>query len=55
MLTQMTAMFFLVFTSPDHDVIVAAYDSLGDCEEVLYSIDHHLTNAHLACVPEGEE
>lgn len=47
--------YVLVFTSSLHDVIVGRYDSLADCWEVEMTIDRHLTNADMECVPEGQE
>lgn len=49
-----SALRVLVFTSPDHDIYVAAFDTLADFEEVKYAMEHHLTNASLHCVKEEE-
>lgn len=47
MLTSLTTLVFLVFASPSGGVIVAAYDTQGDCDEVADTMRPHLTGGAL--------
>lgn len=47
MLTSVTTLVFLVFASPSGGVIVAAFDSQADCDEVADTIRPHLTGGAL--------
>ena len=39
----------LVFHAPDVDVIVAAYDTEGDCDEVAFTLQRYTTVATYSC------
>ncbi len=42
----------LVFVTPDMDVIVAAYDSAADCDEVQWTLNRYVAgNAYYTCEP----
>jgi hypothetical protein len=43
----------LVFITPDYDVIVAAYDTPEDCDEVQWALNRWVKGpAHYICEPE---
>lgn len=43
----------LVFVTPDMDVIVAAYDTAADCDEVAWTLNRYVAgDAHYTCEPE---
>lgn len=39
----------LVFHAPDADVIVAAYDTEADCDEVAFTLQRYTTVATYSC------
>lgn len=42
----------LVFVTPDMDVIVAAYDTAADCDEVAWTLNRYVAgDAHYTCEP----
>ncbi len=42
----------LVFVTPDYDVIVAAYDTPEDCDEVQWTLNRYVAGqAHYECQP----
>lgn len=44
----------LVFVTPDYDVIVAAYDTPEDCDEVQWTLNRWVAgDAHYTCEPES--
>lgn len=55
MLGTLTSVFILVFSTPESDTIVAAFDTQADCEEVAWTMERYLTgSAKLSCVSEME-
>lgn len=49
---QDAPMTLLVFHAPDVDVIVAAYDTEGDCDEVAFTLQRYTTVATYSCEEE---
>lgn len=44
----------LVFVTPDYDVIVAAYDTSADCDEVAWTLNRWVAgDAYYTCEPES--
>lgn len=46
---QDAPMTLLVFHAPDVDVIVAAYDTEADCDEVAFTLQRYTTVATYTC------
>lgn len=55
MLGTLTSIFILVFSTPESDTLVAAFDTAEDCEEVAWTMERYLTgDAHFYCISEME-
>ena len=55
MLSTLTSIFILVFSTPESDTLVAAFDTAEDCEEVAWTMERYLTgDAHFYCISEME-
>ena len=55
MLGTLTSIFILVFSTPESDTLVAAFDTVEDCEEVAWTMERYLTgDAHFYCISEME-
>lgn len=48
-LAQEAPMTLLVFDAPTESVIVAAYDTMEDCEAVAWTMQRYMTTATLTC------
>jgi hypothetical protein len=49
MTALLTSVFLLIFDAPDVSVIVAAYDTEGDCDEVAFTLQRYTTVATYRC------
>lgn len=55
MLSTLTSIFILVFSTPEIDTLVGAFDTKADCEEVAWSMERYLSGgAKVYCVSETE-
>lgn len=55
MFSTLSSIFILVFSTPTESVMVGAYDTHEDCEEVAWSIGLYLSgSASFQCVKEEE-
>lgn len=53
--TLLTSIFILVFSTPESDTLVAAFDTKADCEEVAWMMERYLSGgAQVYCVTELE-
>lgn len=49
MLSTLTSIFILVFSTPEMDTIVGTYDSKADCEEIAWVMERFLAGASAYC------
>ena len=55
MLSTLTSIFILVFSTPEMNTLVGAFDTKADCEEVAWSMERYLSGgAKVYCVSEME-
>ncbi len=49
MLTTLTSVFVLVFSTPEMDTSVATYGTEEECEEMVLVMERHVSGASLYC------
>lgn len=55
MFSTLSTIFILVFSTPEMDTLVAAFDTKADCEEVAWVMGRYLSGgAKVYCVAEDE-
>lgn len=55
MFATLTKVFILVFSTPEMDTLVGAFDTKADCEEVAWVMERHLSGgAEVYCVAEDD-
>ena len=55
MFASLSTIFILVFSTPEMDTLVAAFDTQEDCEEVAWTMGRYLSGGAKAyCVMEQE-
>lgn len=55
MFSTLSTIFILVFSTPDQSILVGAFDTYEDCEEIAWSMGLYLSgSATLSCVKESD-
>ena len=55
MLSTLSTVFILVFSTPTESVLVAAFDTKADCEEVAWTLGRYVSgNAEYTCIAEQD-
>ena len=55
MFSTLSTIFILVFSTPEMDTLVGAFDTQADCEEVAWTMERYLSGGAKAyCVAEQE-
>lgn len=55
MFATLSSIFILVFSTPTESVLVAAFDTQEDCEEVAWTMERYLSgDASFECVKEQD-
>lgn len=55
MFSTLSSIFILVFSTPESNTLVAAFDTVEDCEEIAWVMERYLSgSASFQCVKEEE-
>jgi hypothetical protein len=55
MFSTLSTIFILVFSTPEMDTLVGAFDTQADCEEVAWTMERYLSGgAEVYCIAEHE-